>query len=82
MGHDEDPATSTAINLAQTLTYGDLHQATVGTNDAGLALDELDVEAPMSLKLKRRTAADFTSLATTPKEEVEDLFVVLSYKLQ
>lgn len=77
---DEETVTSTAITMAQSSTYGDLHKATIGVNDAGLILEELDIAAEMSLKLKRSSALDYTGLVTDPAE-VEDVLLVVHYKL-
>jgi len=66
---------SPEITMSQNSTYGELYAATVNMNDAGLTLDEL-----VSLKVKRNSAPDFTSLSTNP-DEVDDIFLVVHYKL-
>ena len=68
--------------MPQNPTYGNVNKATLNVNDAGLALDELDIAAAMTLKLKRNAAADYTALVTTPSDEVSDLFLVFHYKLE
>jgi hypothetical protein len=77
---DVDTVTSSQITMPQNTTYGGLHKVTINTADAGLNLEELDITKTMTLKLKHSAAADYTSLGTKP-DELEDLFVVLHYKL-
>ncbi|MFN3531517.1 MAG: hypothetical protein ACK41Q_03245 [Candidatus Brocadia sp.] len=77
---DEDTITSSQITMPQNNKYGGLHKATIHVNDAGLNLEELDVSGEMSLKLKYNTSQDYTSLATK-QDEVEDIFLVVHYKL-
>lgn len=66
------------VTLPENADYGNLHVKTIDTADT--ALDELDVTVPMSLKLKANNVVPYTSLTTNP-DEVEDLFIVLRYKL-
>lgn len=73
---DEDPIVSSPIAMPQSETYGKLNKATI----AELNLEELDVTKEMSLKVKFRTALDYASLGTGP-DEVEDIFLVMHYKL-
>jgi len=75
-----DMVTSTEISMPQSDAYGGLNKKTIDVNDAGLSLDELDIAKPMSVKVKRSTASDYTSLATEP-DEIEDMFLVFHYKL-
>jgi hypothetical protein len=77
---DGDPVTSAQITVPQNATYGGLNKTTIEVNGAGLDLEELDVAAPMTLKLKAGNVANYASLATNP-DEVEDAFLVMSYKL-
>ena len=46
--------------------------------DAGLDPEEMDITKPLSLKLKRNTAWDYTRLGT---DELEDILMVFHYKL-
>jgi hypothetical protein len=71
---------STQVTAAPDPAWGGAQAATVEANDAGLDLEQLDIEKPLTLKLKRTTADTFTTLGTAP-EEFEDLFVVFHYKL-
>ena len=75
-----DTVTSTQINLPQNSAYGGLNNATLNATNAGLNLEELDIAKAVSLKLKRSTATDYTKLTTNP-DEVQDLFMVIHYKL-
>ena len=50
-------------------TYDELNKATINVNDAGLNLEQLDIEKTMALKLSK-------------PEEVKDVFLVIHYKLQ
>jgi hypothetical protein len=74
--------TSSEFNVPQNDAYGDINKATLDVNEAGLALDELDIAGAMTIKLKRGAAADYTALVTTPEDEVGDMYLVLSYKLE
>ena len=77
---DEDTVDSTQIELTQVDASGDLHQARMATTDAGVNLEELDVDRPVTLRLKRTTVADYTALVTQP-DELDDVMVVLHYRL-
>jgi len=77
---DEDTVASSQITMPQSDSYGGLNKATIDVNDAGLNLEELDITREMSLKLKHSSSPYYTSLATKP-DEVEDIFLVLHYKL-
>lgn len=77
---DEDVVESTQVALSQVSAYGDLHQTGIDATDAGLNLEELDVDRPVTLRLKRTTAAGYTALATQP-DELDDVMVVLHYRL-
>lgn len=77
---DEDTATSSQITMPQNDSYGGLNKATINVNDAGLNLEELDITGGMSLKVKHSTASDYKSLGAEPGE-VEDIFLVVHYKL-
>lgn len=72
------------ITMPQNNNYGGLNKATINVNDAGLNLEELDIEKTTRLKLKYSTALDYTGLATKPdadEDEVEDIFLVFHYKM-
>lgn len=75
MHDDEDPVITSDIAMPQSDAYGKLNKATIKVNDPGL-----DVTKEMSLKVKRNTAVDDTSLAAEPSE-LEDVFMVLHYFL-
>ena len=79
--HDP-PATTTSseLTLPEDPDYDNLNVKTIGVADAGLALDELNIDAPMTLKLKASNVTPYTALTTNP-DEVEDLFIVMHYKL-
>jgi hypothetical protein len=49
-------------------------------NDPGLNLEDLDITKEMNLQVKHHTVAKYKSLATQP-DEVEDMFLVVHYKL-
>ncbi len=76
-----DPVTSNQITLPPNPSYGGLNKATINVNDAGLNLEELDIEEAVSLKLKRSAVAAYTSLSTKP-DELEDITIVFHYKLK
>ena len=80
VNQDGDTLTSTQISLPQNSTYGGLNNATLNATDAGLSLEELDIAKAVSVRLKRSTAPDYTELTTNP-DEVQDIFVVIHYKL-
>jgi hypothetical protein len=69
------------IIMPRNSSYGGLNKATINVNDAGLNLEELDVKKEMSLKVRYHAAPDYTSLGTGP-DEVEDIFLVMHYKLE
>jgi hypothetical protein len=77
---DQETITSSEFPMPTNGNYGGLKKGTLGVNDFGLNLDELDIEGPMSLRMRQRDVLDFKSLATKPSE-VEDLFLVVHYKL-
>lgn len=68
------------ITLLQNVSYGGINKVTINVNDAGLQLDQLDITKEMSIRLKRGTARNYTSLATEP-DEMDDIFLVFHYKL-
>ena len=81
VNHDEDVVESDEFLMEPNETYGGLNKATLDATDAGLDLEEADIEGEMTLKLKRQGAADFASLATDP-DEIEDVYiVVVHYRL-
>jgi hypothetical protein len=80
--HGGNPVASTKLTLPQVAKYGNLNHVTIGVNDAGVDQEELDVAGPMTIKLKESAVNDYKSLATNPEDEVTDLYVVFSYKLQ
>jgi Tc toxin complex TcA C-terminal TcB-binding domain/ABC toxin N-terminal region/Neuraminidase-like domain/PA14 domain/Salmonella virulence plasmid 28.1kDa A protein len=78
---DGDPVTSTpALILSPNDAYGGLHTVTIDATDSGLDLEDIDTSAPISLKIKRVAAPDYTSLATGP-DELNDVLIVLHYSL-
>lgn len=76
-------ATSSDITIPQRADtdYGDLRRKTLRADEGEFSLDEMDVDKSIRLKLKRTGSADYTSLMTAPVPEIEDLFLVLSYRL-
>jgi hypothetical protein len=74
------PVTSTQIIMPQNNAFGGLNKATINVSDAGVNLEELDITKEMRLKLKRGASPDFKSLVTEP-EEVDNIFIVIHYKL-
>src|SRR5262249_37350012 len=78
---DDELITSSQITIPQSEGYGGVNKGTIDVTDAGLNLEELNVAKKMTIKLKRSTAPNFTSLTTDPRE-VEDMFLVLHYKLE
>jgi hypothetical protein len=80
VNQDGDTVTSAEISLPQNSAYGGLNKATLNATDAGLILEELDIAKSFNLELKRSTAVDYTKLMTNP-DEVQDIIVVLHYKL-
>lgn len=81
VNHDEETVTSTQITMPQSTSYGGINKTTLDTADAGMNLEELDIEETMSLKLKRAAAGDYTGLVTDPDDEVEEMYLVVHYKL-
>ena len=77
---DDDTVDSSQILLSQVSTYGELHRTGIDTTDAGMNLEELDVDQPVTLRLKRTVAADYTALTTQP-DELDDVMVVMHYRL-
>lgn len=77
---DGETVESSEVTVPVSAAYGGMNKATLNVNSAGLSLDELDISGPMTLKLKFNTAVDYKSLGTNP-DEVDDLFVVVHYKL-
>ena len=77
---EQDSTPPHPFDLPKNDKYGGLNKATLDANTPGLNLDELDISGPMTLKLKHSTAPplDFTSLEPS---EVEDIFLVVHYKL-
>ncbi len=78
--HDGDVVTSSQIALPKDASFGDLNRTTIQVTDAGLNLEEVDINGAMSLKLKHNAAVDYTSLAVSP-DEVEEIYMVVHYKL-
>lgn len=80
VNHEEDVVESDEFLMEPNETYGGLNEATLDATDAGLDLEEADIEAEMTLKMKRQGTANFTSLATDP-DEIEDVYVVIHYRV-
>ena len=68
----------TLINGTMTASsdFDGLHKSTI----TGAAVENMNINQAISLKVRHDNAQDFVSLATNP-DEVEDLFMVLHYKL-
>ena len=79
---DDNVASSSEVTLPAKAKFGGLKGTTIGATDAGLNLEDLDITREMTVKLKRSGAANFTSLATQPKDEVQDLYVAVAYRLE
>lgn len=75
---DTDTVNSSPITVAPASAYGDVNHTSVDTTDAGMNLEELDVDQPVTFKIKRSTAADYTALTTQP-DELDDVMIVLRY---
>ncbi len=75
---NDDPVISAEITLPVNDSLGGLIKATLNVNDAGLNLEELDIEKELTLKIKHSTQLDYTSLSS---DELEDVFIVMHYKL-
>jgi hypothetical protein len=67
------------IEMPQSADYGYLNKATINENDFGLNLTELDVAGAMRLKL-RSTSASYNELTPEPPE-VDELYLIVHYKL-
>ena len=69
------------IKLSNSGQFDDrLKRAILNNEDHGLDVEEMDIDGEMTLKLRHNSATDFTSLATKP-DEVEDIFLVIQYRL-
>ncbi len=77
---DGNVVQSDEFPMAPSPAYGWLNKATLDATDAGLDLEEADIAAEMTLKMKRPGAPDFASLATAP-DEIKDLYIVVHYRL-
>ncbi|MCP4398170.1 MAG: hypothetical protein GY801_12845 [bacterium] len=66
---------ATEILMSEIATYGGLQKATLSGSTANI-----NVNDSLSLKLKRQSAGNYTSLGTNP-DEVTDIFIVLHYYL-
>jgi len=73
---DGTPGTSGQFALPMNEKYGEMKMATLGVAD--LAIDALDIDRPLTLKLKHNSAPDYRSLATGTAE-VSDLFLIIHY---
>ena len=71
---------SSQISMPENPSYGGLNKATINTGDAGLTLDEADITKEMTLKLKHNSETVYTELTTSP-DEVEDIYMVIHYRL-
>lgn len=81
--HAENIIVSSEFPMAPSPTYGGLNKATLDAPDAteaGLDLENVDIEGEMTLKLRRAGTPDFASLATDP-DELEDVYIVIHYRL-
>jgi hypothetical protein len=79
---DDNVVSSSEVTMSTKPRFSGLKGTVIGVNDAGLNLEDIDVTRPMTVKLKRSGAANFTSLATQPKDEVQDLYLAIAYKLE
>ena len=80
ISYNGNSVVSSQITMPENDSYGGLNMATINPNDAGLSLEDLDVSREMNLKVKHNSALVYTSLLANP-DEVEDLFLVVHYKL-
>jgi len=62
--HDEEVVESDEFQLEPSETFGGLNKATLDATDAGLDLEDADIGAEMTLRLKREGASDWASLGT------------------
>jgi hypothetical protein len=76
----EEIVESEEIHMPQKPEYGGIYIASIDTTDASLNLEEFDITKQNTLRLKREGAEDYTLLTTDP-DEVEELFLVIHYKL-
>lgn len=78
---DDNIVSSNEITMSAKDRFGGLKGVAIGATDEGLNLENLDVTRELTIKLKRSAAANFTSLATQPKDEVTDLYLAVAYRL-
>ncbi len=76
---DNDQVLASAeLTLPQSAAYNGLNKVTLNGTDAGLDLEVMAIDEELTLRLKRTAVADYTQL---DPEEVEDVVLVLHYKL-
>jgi len=86
-----DPVVSGDIELEPKDPYGGLHHVHIDSSALydpthfhfGLNLeDDLDITQPISLQIKRKGEATYAALAAEPENEIQDVHLVLHYKLR
>ena len=77
---DDTVVNSTQISMPENVTYANMQKATLTGTTANISVEDINVFGPMTFKLKHNSDVNYHSLDTDP-EELEDLFVVINYKL-
>ena len=79
---DKDDAlmTSLEISMLESNTYGGLQMATLSGSATNIDVENINILSEMTMKFKHNTDTNYHSIDTAPNE-IEDLFVVIHYKL-
>jgi hypothetical protein len=75
---DDELMTSTQISMPESTAYAGMQKATLSSSAAGIRVEDIDIFAELTMKLKHGTIPNYQSLGNA---ELEDLFVVVHYKL-
>jgi len=75
---DDNVMTSSQITMLQNPTFGNIQTASIEGNVSNINVEDINIEKPISLKLKHNSSTDFKSLDT---DEAKDILLVLHYKL-
>jgi hypothetical protein len=77
-GTENEVMESAEISMPESLTYGDMQKATLSESAADITVEDIHIFSELTMKLKHNSDSNYHSLDDA---EMEDLFVVVHYKL-
>jgi hypothetical protein len=66
--------------MPQDAAYGDMQKTSLSGSASGINVEDINIFSALTFKIKHNSDANFHSIDTDP-EELEDMFLVVHYKL-